>query len=294
MRFAVALAQIRPVLGDVSRNLARHLEVIAQAAEQGADLIVFPELSLTGYYLEDLVPDVAFELARSEVVAALREASARHRVDVAFGGVEVAEDFRFFNSAVYVSQGEIVHVHRKLYLPTYGMFDEGRYLAAGDVVRAFDTRLGRMGMLICEDMWHPSSVYLLAQDGARILLCLSAGPGRGVRGETRLGSVEAWETITRSAAQAYMIYVVYVNRVGFEDGAVFSGGSVIVDPFGRPTVSAPLLDEAVLMGEVDVEEIRRARTVYPLLRDERLDLVLRELRRIYVRRYHLSPYDEGV
>jgi predicted amidohydrolase len=293
MRFRIALAQIRPALGDVSRNLARHLEVLARAAEQGADLIVFPELSLTGYYLEDLVPEVALEVARSEVVAALREASATHRVDVVFGGVEVAEDFRFFNAAVYVSRGEIVHVHRKLYLPTYGMFDEGRYVAPGDVLRAFDTRWGRMGMLICEDMWHPSSAYLLAQDGAQILLCLSAGPGRGVRGEAKLGSVEAWETITRSAAQAYMVYVVYVNRVGFEDGAVFSGGSVIIDPFGRPVLSAPLLDEAVLVGEVDLGEIRRARTFYPLLRDERLDLVLRELRRIYARRYQLSPYDEG-
>ncbi len=293
MRFLIALAQIRPVLGDVSRNLAQHLEVIARAAEQGANLVVFPELSLTGYYLEDLVPEVALELAHSEVVVALREASATHRVDIAFGGVEVSEDFRFFNSAVYVSQGEIVHVHRKLYLPTYGMFDEGRYLAPGDVLRAFDTRLGRMGMLICEDMWHPSSVYLLAQDGAQILLCLSAGPGRGVRGEAKLGSVEAWEMITRAAAQAYMFYVVYVNRVGFEDGAVFSGGSGIVDPFGRLVVSAPLLDEAVLVGEVDLKEIRRARTFYPLLRDERLDLVLRELQRIYARRYHLSPHDEG-
>ncbi len=293
MRFRIALAQIRPSLGDVSRNLTLHLETLARAAEQGADLIVFPELSLTGYYLEDLVPEVALEPTRSDVVTALREASAAHRVDVAFGCVEVSEDFRFFNSAVYVSRGEIVHVHRKLYLPTYGMFDEGRYLAPGDVLRAFDTRWGRTGMLICEDMWHPSSVYLLAQDGAQILLCLSAGPGRGVRGQGKLGSLKAWETITHSAAQAYMIYIVYVNRVGLEDGAVFAGGSMIVDPFGRPVASAPTLDEALIVAEVDTEEIRRARTFYPLLRDERLDLVLRELRRIYAKRYHLSPYDES-
>lgn len=293
MRFRIALAQIRPCLGDVSRNLTLHLETLARAAEQGADLIVFPELSLTGYYLEDLVPEVALEPTRSDVVTALREASAAHRVDVAFGCVEVSEDFRFFNSAVYVSQGEIVHVHRKLYLPTYGMFDEGRYLAPGDVLRAFDTRWGRMGMLICEDMWHPSSVYLLAQDGAQILLCLSAGPGRGVRGQGKLGSLEAWETITRSASQAYTIYVIYVNRVGLEDGAVFAGGSMIVDPFGRPLASAPTLDEALIVTEVDTEEIRRARTFYPLLRDERLDLVFRELRRIYAKRHHLSPYDES-
>ncbi|GBC77818.1 (R)-stereoselective amidase [bacterium HR08] len=293
MRFRIALAQIRPSLGDVARNLALHLEAIARAAEQGAELIVFPELSLTGYYLEDLVPDVALEPARSEVVAALREASLRHRMDLAFGCIEVGEDFRFFNAAVYVSRGEILHVHRKLYLPTYGMFDEGRYLAPGDTLRAFGTRWGRMGMLICEDMWHPSSVYLLAQDGAQILLCLSAGPGRGVRGEGKLGSIEAWETITRSAAQAYMVYVVYVNRVGFEDGAVFAGGSMIVDPFGRPSASAPALDETLLVGEVDVGEIRRARLFYPLLRDERLDLVLRELKRIYARRHHLAPSDEG-
>jgi predicted amidohydrolase len=293
VRFKIALAQIRPVLGDVARNLARHLEAIARAAEHDADLIVFPELSLTGYYLEDLVPDVALDLARSEVVTALREASRTHRMDIAFGCVEVSEDFRFFNAAVYVSEGEIVHVHRKIYLPTYGMFDEGRYLASGDILRAFDTRLGRMGMLICEDMWHPSSVYLLAQDGAQMLLCLSAGPGRGVRGDGKLGSVEAWEIITRSTSQAYLLYVVYVNRVGFEDGAVFTGGSVIVDPFGHPMARAPLLEETVLVGEVDTAEIRRARLFYPLLRDERLDLVLRELKRIYARRYHLTASEGG-
>jgi predicted amidohydrolase len=123
---------------------------------------------------------------------------------------------------------------------------------------------------------------------------MPAGPGRGVRRDSGLGSTQAWEMITRSASQAYMIYTIYVNRVGFEDGACFAGGSEIVDPFGRPVVSAGELEEALVTGEVDALEIRRARTFYPLLRDEKLDLTLRELKRIQARRYKLTEYDDGV
>jgi predicted amidohydrolase len=187
-----------------------------------------------------------------------------------------------------LSQGRIVHTHRKVYLPTYGFFDESRYLAAGDVLRAFDTRFGRMGLLICEDLWHPSTIYLMAQDGAQVLIAPSAGPGRGLRLPDKLGSMYAWEAITRSAAQSYMQYVVYVNRVGSEDGVMFSGGSELIDPFGRCLVKAKTFDEDLGFGEMDALEVRRARTIYPLLRDERLDLTLRELRRIYAKRHQLE------
>jgi predicted amidohydrolase len=294
MKFTVALAQIKPVLGDLERNLEIHRDYIARAVERGSDLIVFPELSLTGYYLEDLVPDVALDPHRSDVFARLAEHSDVHDIDIVVGFVEVSEDFRFFNAAAYLSQGEVRYVHRKLYLPTYGMFDEGRYLAPGERLRAFETRWGRMGMLICEDMWHPSTSYLLAQDGAQVIVCLSAGPGRGVRQEEKLGSTRAWETITRAASQAYMVYTLYVNRVGFEDGAFFSGGSEVVDPFGRSVVRAAEPDEALLTADLDRREIRRARTFYPLLRDERLDLTLRELKRIYAERYGLADYDDSL
>lgn len=288
MPFTVALGQIKPTLGDVRRNLQMHLDVIDRAAQAGADLIVFPELSLAGYYLQDLVPEVALDPNNSEILGQLIGLSKEKNVDLVVGFVEVASDYRFFNSSAYVSQGHIVHIHRKLYLPTYAMFDESRYLAPGDVLRAFDTRFGRAGILICEDLWHPSTLYLMAQDGAQLLLAVSAGPGRGLRMPDKLGSIYAWESITRSAAQSYMLYVVYVNRVGFEDGAMFSGSSELIDPFGRCLVKANTFDEDLCLGTIDLVEVRRARTLYPLLRDERLDLTLRELQRIYTKRHELE------
>ncbi len=288
MVIKVGLGQIKPVLGDVRRNLETHLKVIEQAAAAHVDLLVFPELSLTGYYLQDLVPEVALDPGNSDVLQQLIDLSHRTNVDLVVGFVEVAADYRFFNSAAYLSQGRLVHIHRKIYLPTYGMFDESRYLAAGEVLRAFDTRFGRMGILICEDLWHPSTLYLMAHDGAHVLIAVSASPGRGLRRPDQLGSAHAWESINRSAAQSYMLYVVYVNRVGFEDGAMFSGGSELVDPFGRCLVKAKTFDEDLCFGEIDALEVRRARTLYPLLRDERLDLTLRELQRIYARRHQLE------
>jgi predicted amidohydrolase len=288
MKIKVALGQVKPALGDVERNLDMHRDVIRHSAEAGAQLVVFPELSLTGYYLEDLASDVAIDPEQSDTLGQLANLGQKHNIDVVVGFVEVAPDYRFFNSAAYLSQGRIMHIHRKLYLPTYGMFDEGRYLAAGDVLRAFDTRFGRMGMLICEDLWHPSTLYLMAHDGAQVLLAVSAGPGRGLRLSDKLGSMYAWEAITRSAAQSYMLYVVYVNRVGLEDGVIFSGGSELIDPFGRCLVKAKTFDEDLCFAEIDALEVRRARTIYPLLRDERLDLTLRELQRIYNKRHELE------
>lgn len=288
MTIKVALAQIKPALGDVERNLNVHRDVVGRAADAGAQVIVFPELSLTGYYLEDLVSDVAIDPTRSDLLDQLINLGQQHNIDIVIGFVEVASDYRFFNSAAYLSQGQIVHIHRKVYLPTYGMFDEGRYVAAGDVLRAFDTRFGRMGILICEDLWHPSTLYLMAHDGAQVLLAMSAGPGRGLRLPDKLGSMYAWEAITRSAAQSYMLYVVYVNRVGVEDGVIFSGGSELIDPFGRCLVKAKTFDEDLCFGQIDALEVRRARTIYPLLRDERLDLTLRELQRIYNKRHQLE------
>jgi predicted amidohydrolase len=288
MVIKVALGQIKPTLGDVARNLEMHRDVIARSAEAGADLVVFPELSLAGYYLQDLAPEVALDPENSDTLGQLIELGQTHNLDIVVGFVEVAPDYRFFNSAAYLSEGRVIHIHRKLYLPTYAMFDESRYLAAGDVLRAFDTRFGRMGLLICEDLWHPSTLYLMAHDGAQVLIAVSAGPGRGLRLPDRLGSMYAWEAITRSAAQSYMLYVVYVNRVGFEDGVMFSGGSELIDPFGRCLVKAKTLDEDLCFGEIDALEVRRARTIYPLLRDERLELTLRELRRIYAQRHQLE------
>ncbi|GAM11432.1 putative glutamine-dependent NAD(+) synthetase [Geobacter sp. OR-1] len=277
MEFIVALAQIRPKLGCVSDNLAIIEASVAQAVESGADLVVFPELSVTGYFLKDLVPEVALRIDSPEI-AKLRVLS--RRISIAVGLVEESADCRFFNTAIYLEEGEIKHRHRKVYLPTYGLFDEQRYLACGDRFRAFDTRFGRFGMLVCEDMWHLSAGYTLAMDGATTILCLSSSPGRGVASNDGLGSARAWQRLTSTTAMFLSCRVLFCNRVGFEDGVNFWGGSEILTPSGDSAVRAKLLEEELVTARVDDGELRRERIFAPLLRDENLDLTIRELRRI--------------
>jgi NAD+ synthase (glutamine-hydrolysing) len=155
MKVNIALAQINTHLGDVQANLQKHLELIQQAKSAGSQLIVFPELSMTGYCLQDLVPNVAHEPSMEDpIFKPLLEAS--QGLDLVVGFVEEDTRHRFFISSAYLSARQVVHVHHKAYLPTYGLFDEGRFFAPGDSIRAFDTRFGRVGILICEDFWHAS------------------------------------------------------------------------------------------------------------------------------------------
>jgi predicted amidohydrolase len=282
----VGIAQIAPKLGDVDDNLRIHRAAIRVARRREAGLVVFPELSLTGYLLRDQTPDVAMALD-SRRFRAVRELS--RDVDVVVGFVEEAPGHRFFNAAAYLSRGRVVHVHRKVYLPTYGLFDEARDVAAGDSVRRFDTRFGPAGTLICEDAWHPTNAWLLAHQGAEIVLVLSSGPLRGAKPRRGVTSVRVWSDLLRVTAQFQTSFVIYANRVGFEDGLGFGGGSLVVDPFGRPVLSLPALDEAVDVVELDAEVLRRARVVYPVLRDENLDMVTRELGRIRRLRFDLPP-----
>lgn len=172
-----------------------------------------------------------------------------------------------------------MHLHRKVYLPTYGLFDEQRYLGRGDRFRAFDTRFGRVGLLVCEDMWHLSAPYLLAMDGATTLVCLSSSPGRGVE-HGELGTATAWRNLTSSVARFLTCRVMYVNRVGYEDGVGFWGGSHVVAPSGDITVTAPEFEVALTMARLTEAELRRERIASPLLRDESLCVTLRELGRI--------------
>lgn len=284
----VALAQIAPKLGDVGSNLSRHAQVCREAARAGASLVVFPELSLTGYLLRDQVPEVAIRESDRTWRAV---ASLSKRIDVLVGCVEETAEHRFHNAAIYFSKGRALHVHRKIYLPTYGIFDEGRDFAAGDVVRGFDAPFGRAGTLVCEDFWHPTCAWLLAQEGAEVLFVLSSGPTRGARPGRGVTSVGVWHDLVRVTAQFQTAFVVYVNRVGFEDGLNFGGGSTAVDPFGRVVAMLPALDEGLVVAELDAEVLRRARTAYPLLRDENLDLVWREIDRIRGARYGLAAPD---
>jgi predicted amidohydrolase len=277
MDFTVALAQIKPKLGCLDDNLALIEAAIEKGVSEGAQLIVFPELALTGYFLKDLVPDVAISLDAPQI-ARLKEHS--RRISIAIGLVEVSADYRFFNTALYLEEGEILHLHRKVYLPTYGLFDEQRYLARGERFRAFDTRFGRMGMLICEDMWHLSAPYILAMDGATTLICLSSGPGRGISDAEGLGSATAWQKLTSTTAMFLNCRVLYCNRVGYEDGINFWGGSEVIAPSGEVTKRGKLLEEDFVLAQVDEGALRRERIFSPMMRDENLAITVKELKRI--------------
>jgi predicted amidohydrolase len=287
----VALAQITPKLGDLEANLEIHLEALRLARREKAGLVVFPELSLTGYVLKDQVPEVALT-PKAPLFKKLLRASAG--VDIVVGFAEEGPGYKFYNAAAYLSKGRVVHVHRKVYLPTYGMFEEGREFAAGDVIRAFDTAQGPAGVLICEDAWHPTSAWILVQDGAEILFALSSGPTRGARKGRGVTSLPVWHDLLRTTAQFQTSFVVYVNRVGYEDGLNFGGGSIAVDPFGRTIAALPALTPGVTVAELDAAVLRRARAAYPLLRDENLELVHREASRIRQERFQLPDPESGV
>jgi NAD+ synthase (glutamine-hydrolysing) len=275
----LALAQINTRLGDVPTNLEKHLEWIDQARNQNADLVVFPELSLTGYCLQDLTQTVSHRPNNDDPV--FRELlNASRDIDLVVGFVNEDQRSRFFVASAYLSAGEVLHVHHKVYLPTYGLFDEGRYFAWGDSLRAFDTRFGRMGMLICEDFWHASPPYLLWLDGAEVLLLCSASPGRGLNEDATIDSARWVEHINRAYASLFTEFVVHTNRVGYEDGLHFWGGSTVFNPNGELLVKAPYREEVLTICEIDLNQLHRTRSRLPLLRDERTTLTSRELDRI--------------
>ncbi len=272
----VRLVQFSPRLGGLHDNLRRHLEIIEEAAAAGRELVIFPELSLTGYYLRDLVSQVSLGLDSPEI-AALREAS--RQIGVVFGFVEETPGFRLYCSGAYLAEGEVRHLHRKVYLPTYGMFDEGRYLTPGDRLETFSTPWGPMGLLICEDLWHPSAPYVLSRRGMDALLVISASPLRGM--EPGGPAIEqTYEQMVSLYAQLFQCFVVFVNRAGVEDGVTFWGGSRAVSPATGQLGLAPLMEETCLDVDLDRAHLRMARIATPLLSDERLDLTRRALEEI--------------
>ncbi len=284
----IALAQLAPRLGMLEANLARHHEVLAEARAGGADLVVFPELGLTGYLLQDLAADVAMRLDDPRLLALVAETAGLSAV-VSF--VEESADHRLFIVAALVEDGRVRHVHRKLYLPTYGLFDERRFFAAGDALRATPSRLGvGVGIAVCEDFWHLSVPALLALDGAHILVNVSSSPGRDLASANAggLGTAASWRTILRAYAQLTTSVVVFCNRVGVDESISFWGGSTVIGPSGEPIVEAPLYDEALVYAEVPLADVRRERISLPLLRDERPELLVRELDRLVAERAGLA------
>lgn len=273
----VAVVQFKSVLGDFEKNLQKTLEFSQEAKSKGAAVCVFPELNLTGYNVWDITFEVALPLD-SPKLSPLLEMS--REIDLIVGLVEESSQHIFYNSALYISQGKVKHVHRKVYLPTYGMFDEGRFFGYGNRVETFESALGRSSILICEDLWHMSTVYLSFVQGAKYLFALSSSPGRGYRERGMFGNAEVWMNMGEFYARMTGSYFIYANRVGCEDGFVFSGKSLVVNPYGEIIAEASPFEEEFLVVEIKEELVRSARANLPLLRDERPELVIKNLRRV--------------
>jgi predicted amidohydrolase len=277
----VAVAQIRPRLGDLPANAAIHLDWIGRARAAGARLLVFPELSLTGYCLRDLAPEVPVPL-EGGVLADLARAAGD--MAVAVGCVLAARTGPPANAGVLLEGGRVAFVHRKVYLPNHGMFEEARYFSPGErfrVHRSGALGLG-VGLLVCRDLWHLSSGVALAYRGLDLLVAMSASPGRdlaeGRPVEGEFGSLRMLHLLDEAYARSLGVFVVHANRVGTEEGVTFAGGSEVRDPTGRVLASGPGDGEALVLADLDPDLLRRARTALPLERDEKRELVSREIR----------------
>jgi predicted amidohydrolase len=272
----VALAQIDSVLGDTEENLRKAKEVVAQAKDRGADLTIFPELSLSGYALGELGDDVPIE-AYSKPISSLAEAAGEMAVVVGF--CEEGRGFQTYNSAAYLEGGDLRHLHRKLYLPNYRIYEERKHYNPGQSMRAFDTKLGRMALLICNDAWQTFLPFIAVQDGAQVLV-IPADSGSYPSYPELLDTRGYWRGITRFYARMLECYVVFVNRVGKQDNLVFWGYSHVVDPWGTVVAEGPLHEEALITVDIDLGNVRRRRREVPLVKEARLALLARELNRL--------------
>ncbi|MEO6865942.1 MAG: nitrilase-related carbon-nitrogen hydrolase [Gemmatimonadaceae bacterium] len=288
----LTIVQFQPRKGDYTGNLKRleHLFDTLVNVEIRPDVVAFSETVLTGYFVEGGVRDVA--LPGTTFAADLNHAFRAHctgQIDVVAGFYELHEN-TYFNSAIYVTLGgdepAIAHIHRKLFLPTYGLFDEERFVEHGLGVRAFDTRWGRAAILICEDAWHALTATAVALDGAQIIFVPSASPARGawpqpdeeIRGPA---TMHRWERLARDRAEEHGVFVAVIQLTGNEGGKAFPGGSVIAGPDGDVRARAPLWEEAAMPVTLDLGDITRARASSPLLADLRTMLphMLRSLER---------------
>lgn len=278
----VALAQISPFLGDVKKNLDLHLRYFEKARKKKVDLLIFPELSLTGYTLKDLVEDVAISPEDNSIFDQLIAES--RDVSTVLGFVEEKEKGLFFNSSAFLSKGKILHIHRKVFLPTFGIFEEAKFFAQGKNFHTFPTPYGNTGMMICRDFLNYGAGYLLFAGGSEIMIIISAAPGRGIAGGEAYETSRMWESMGETISRFSTSFLIYCNRVGFEDGKHFAGGSFIFDPLGQLVSIASYLDEDFLVQEINLDFIREARKKWPYKRDDKPEVILEALKRI-VRKY---------
>ncbi|TLU83948.1 MAG: acyltransferase [Chlorobium sp.] len=272
------IAQIDCTLANFDTNLASHCTLAEQAIRDGMDAIAFPELSLTGYNVQDAAQDIAMHIEDGRF-APLRELS--RKICIICGGIELSDDYGVYNSAFMFEEGAGRSIHRKIYLPTYGMFEELRYFSAGQQIKAVTSkRLGRIGVAICEDFWHVSVPYLLAHQGAKLLFVLMSSPLRMTPGSGNPAIVTQWQTIASTYSFLFSSYVACVNRVGNEDSFTYWGNSSLNGPEGNVICAAPLFKPHVMDAVLDVTEVKRARLHSSHFLDEDLRLIGAELNEI--------------
>jgi NAD+ synthase (glutamine-hydrolysing) len=274
------LAQIAPKLGDVAANVDTHLEILAKARKQKAGLVVFPELGLTGYTLKDMVEEVALDPAADPLFRRLVAGTKGLSAVVGFVEESPADRGLFYNAAAFLADGRIVHVHRKVFLPTGGLFEEAKFFAQGRDFRTFQAPFGRVGLLVCRDFLQFGSSYVHYAAGADLIICISAAPGRGVAGGEAFETSRMWELMGEAVSFFGTAYVLYANRVGCEDGVTFAGGSYVYAPGGRLVAKASAVDPDLLVCAVDLDAVREARRRWLFKRDEKPEAVWRSLERI--------------
>lgn len=269
MTFVAAVGQFTPTKGDVPANLDRIAELARQAASEGADLLALPETATTAYFLEGGVLEHAMSGESLRAALEPRLAGLPRALDLVVGFYERAEG-HLYNSVAYLEVAEglvrLLRVYRKLFLPTYGVFDEERFVGRGHDLGVVQTRFGTIGLLICEDLWHSVLATLAAVRGAQVLVVPSASPARNFEGE-RPGNVLRYERMLRAACEEHGCYGLLPMLCGFEGGKALSGGSMIMDPLGRKLAEAPLLEDHLLLSEIDLSMVEVARAKSPLLSD---------------------------
>jgi N-carbamoylputrescine amidase len=271
LKLRVALVQNKPLKGQYAKNL-RDVGTAFSELGEDVDLVVLPEAALSGYFLEGAVHDLALpaQTVADDLTRVWREMRGGRRVDLVCGFFE-NDAGTFYNSAIYLEiesdTARTVHVHHKMFLPTYGVFDEERFLTRGRKLQVFQTRFGPMAMLVCEDVWHSLMPSIAAIKGAQILIVPSAAPGRGIERKGELTSLAHWRELLTVTAAEHGVFILYAGLTGFEGGKGMSGSSCVIDPHGEIVVNAPATTPALVFADLDLREIEIARATLPLLGD---------------------------